>query len=43
MWNKYDKKIVVGLFTWDDNSYQAQANDELDVEFAKWGNSNNAI
>jgi len=37
---QYDKKIVVGLFTWDDNTYQTQANDELDVEFAKWGNAN---
>jgi len=38
---QYDKNIVVGLFTWDDNSYQTEANDELDVEFAKWGNQNN--
>src|SRR6185295_13573759 len=31
----YDKKIVVGLFTWDDNTYQTAVNDELDIEFAK--------
>jgi hypothetical protein len=36
----YDKKIVAGLFTWDDNDYQTQANSELDVEFARWGVAN---
>lgn len=33
----YNKKIVAGLFTWDDNTYQTQVNDELDIEFSKWG------
>lgn len=37
----YDKKIVVGLFTWDDNDYQTQANSELDIEFSKWGSAGN--
>jgi hypothetical protein len=40
---QYDKKIVVGLFTWDDNTYQAQANDELDIEFAKWGTTRTKV
>ncbi len=31
-----DQKIVVGLFTWDTYSFQAQANSEIDIEFAKW-------
>lgn len=29
--------IVVGLFTWDNNTFFEQANSELDVELAKWG------
>ncbi|HUM45310.1 MAG TPA: glycoside hydrolase family 16 protein [Chitinophagales bacterium] len=37
----YDKKIVAGLFTWDNFNYQSQANSELDVEFARWGIGNN--
>lgn len=34
-----DPKIVLGLFTWDNNSFQTQANSEVDIEFAKWGDS----
>lgn len=32
-----DPNIVVGLFTWDNNTFQEQANSEVDIEFAKWG------
>ena len=32
-----DKNIVLGLFTWDNNTFQEQANSEVDIEFAKWG------
>lgn len=32
-----DKNIVLGLFTWDDETFQEQANSEVDIEFAKWG------
>ncbi len=32
-----DRNIVLGLFTWDNNTFQEQANSEVDIEFAKWG------
>lgn len=32
-----DRNIVLGLFTWDNNTFQTQANSEVDIEFAKWG------
>lgn len=32
-----DKNIVLGLFTWDNESFTSMANTELDIEFAKWG------
>ena len=31
---------VVGLFTWNDSSFRSQANSEVDIEFAKWGENN---
>jgi hypothetical protein len=31
------ENIVVGLFTWDDNTFYEQANSEIDVELSKWG------
>ena len=34
-----DRNIVLGLFTWDNNTFQEQANSEVDIEFAKWGDS----
>lgn len=34
-----DPNTVVGLFTWDDNTFSTQANSEVDIEFAKWGNA----
>jgi len=30
--------IVLGLFTWDTENFATQANSEIDVEFAYWGN-----
>jgi hypothetical protein len=33
-----DPNIVLGLFTWDNNTFIEQANSEVDIEFAKWGN-----
>lgn len=33
-----DPNIVLGLFTWDNNSFFTQANSEIDIEFSKWGN-----
>jgi hypothetical protein len=34
-----DRNIVLGLFTWDNNTFQEQANSEVDIEFAKWGDA----
>lgn len=33
------ENLVVGLFTWDNNSFQRQANSEIDVEFSYWGDT----
>jgi hypothetical protein len=33
------ENIVLGLFSWDNNSFQEQANSEIDIEFAKWGDA----
>lgn len=32
------ENIVLGLFTWDNNTFQKQANSEVDIEISKWGN-----
>jgi hypothetical protein len=32
-----DRNIVIGLFTWDDFTFQTDANSEVDIEFSKWG------
>lgn len=32
-----DPNVVLGLFTWDNHTFQEQANSEVDIEFAKWG------
>ncbi|MFT4662708.1 MAG: hypothetical protein ACI8XB_003001 [Patiriisocius sp.] len=29
--------VVVGLFTWDNNTFLEEANSEVDIEFSKWG------
>ncbi|MDG1098290.1 MAG: hypothetical protein P8O20_02805 [Bacteroidia bacterium] len=31
------ENIVLGLFTWDNNSFQEAANSEVDIEFSRWG------
>ncbi|NNK80197.1 MAG: hypothetical protein HKO93_01765 [Flavobacteriales bacterium] len=31
------ENTVVGLFTWDNNTFFEQANSEVDIEFSKWG------
>ncbi len=36
-------RAIFGLFTWDDYSFQAQANSEVDVEFARWGDANDSL
>ncbi len=30
---------VLGLFTWDDETFKTDANSEVDVEISRWGNS----
>tara|TARA_R110002096_G_scaffold132768_2_gene283170 strand:- start:6401 stop:7234 length:834 start_codon:yes stop_codon:yes gene_type:complete len=32
------ENLVLGLFTWNNNSFASQANSEVDIEFAKWNN-----
>lgn len=34
--HKLDPNIVLGLFTWDYNTFKTQANSEVDIEFSKW-------
>ena len=34
--NNIDREMVLGLFTWDNNTFQEQANSEVDIEFSKW-------
>lgn len=31
-----NEKIVVGLFTWDNNTFMTDGNSEVDIEFSKW-------
>lgn len=33
-----NESIVVGLFSWDNSTFQDQGNSEVDIEFSKWGN-----
>jgi hypothetical protein len=34
----FASNVVLGLFTWDNNTFFNQANSEVDIEFSKWGN-----
>jgi hypothetical protein len=38
-----NEKAVLGLFTWDDYSFQTQANSEVDIEFSRWDNKNDSF
>lgn len=33
--------VVLGLFSWDNNSFYTQANSEVDIELSYWGNRSN--
>ncbi|MFN8776335.1 MAG: glycoside hydrolase family 16 protein [Flavobacteriales bacterium] len=35
---QFASNVVLGLFTWDNNTFYEQANSEVDIEFSKWGN-----
>ena len=37
--DKLPENLVLGLFTWDDNSFFSEANSEVDIEIGKWGNA----
>ncbi len=34
---QFASNVVLGLFTWDNNSFYEEANSEVDIEFSKWG------
>jgi len=38
-----NEKVVFGLFSWDDYSFQKQANSEVDIEFARWNNASDSL
>lgn len=35
----FASNVVLGLFTWDNNTFFEQANSEVDIEFSKWGDA----
>jgi hypothetical protein len=34
--SNFNDRVVLGLFTWDNNTFIDQGNSEVDIEFAKW-------
>lgn len=38
-----NERAVFGLFTWDNYSFQTQANSEVDIEFARWNNASDSL
>lgn len=39
----FNEKVVLGLFTWDDNTFYEQANSEVDIEFSRWNNATDTL
>ncbi|WP_428389389.1 glycoside hydrolase family 16 protein [Mucisphaera sp.] len=37
-----DPNVVLGIFTWDHHTYLSDANTEIDIEWARWGNPERA-
>lgn len=35
--DRLDPNAVLGLYTWDDRTFPTNANSEIDIEFARWG------
>ena len=35
----FSENVVFGLFTWDDSTFYTDGNSEVDIEFAKWGDT----
>ncbi|GAB4197288.1 MAG: hypothetical protein Kow00105_11400 [Phycisphaeraceae bacterium] len=40
--DQLDPNVVLGLFTWDNESWQTDANSEIDVELTRWADPNSA-
>ena len=38
-----NEKVIFGLFSWSDYSFQAQANSEVDIEFSKWNIASDSL
>jgi hypothetical protein len=38
-----DPNVVCGLFTWDNTTFREEANSEIDIEFAKWGDKTDTL
>jgi hypothetical protein len=36
---EFASNVVLGLFTWDNNTFFNEANSEVDIEFSKWGDA----
>ena len=39
----FTEKEVLGLFTWNNYSFQTQGNSEVDIEFARWNDGNDSL
>ena len=39
----FANNVVLGLFTWDNNTFFTQANSEVDIELSKWGNADSEV
>ena len=41
--SQLNEKAVLGLFTWDNNSFAEQGNSEVDIEFSRWNNESDTL
>lgn len=39
----FNEKVVLGLFTWDNNTFYEQGNSEVDIEFSRWNNPDDTL
>ncbi len=39
----FANNVVFGFFTWDNYSFQTQANSEVDIEFSRWGGNDSSL
>jgi hypothetical protein len=40
---EFASNVVLGLFTWDNNTFFSDGNSEVDIEFSKWGNEESVL